>query len=127
MQHGQKKPKKKKKKKKIQRIPELEESGGLHGSGGICIDPLRNLDTNGHVVLWAVGRRWGFQEKAQKQTGVLGTLRACGALGWSAEHASGTLAAHEYWAEEFLPLNKLGNRKSLRVSHRDVSLRAVHW
>lgn len=45
-----------------------------------------------------------------------GTLRACGALGWSAEHASGTLAAHEYWAEEFLPLNKLGNRKSLSVS-----------
>lgn len=70
MRHGQKK------KKKVQRIPELEESGGLHGWGGLCTDPLRNLDANGHVVLWAVGRRWGLQEKAQKQTGVPGTLRA---------------------------------------------------
>lgn len=51
-----------------------------------------------------------------------GKLRANGALGWSTEHAAGTLAACGHCAEEFLTLNKLDNRKSLRVS-----LRALHW
>lgn len=36
------------------------------------VDPLRHLDTSGCVTM---GRRWGFQVKAQP--GELGLLRAC--------------------------------------------------
>lgn len=71
------------------------------------------------------GRHPSKDSKAQ-ECGVRGMLRACDALGWSVEHAAGTLAGHKYWATEFLTLNKLGNRKLLKVSHRNISMRAVH-
>jgi hypothetical protein len=57
-----------------------------------------------------------------------GNLRACGGLAWSAGHAADALAGHKYQTKEFLTLNKLDTRKSLKVSHRDASMRAcVDW
>lgn len=50
-----------------------------------------------------------------------------GALGWSAEHSAGSLAGQAPQAKGFSALNKLDNRKWLKVSQRDVSMRAVHW
>lgn len=55
------------------------------------------------------------------------TVRAYGASGWSTQRAPDTRAGHRYGAEEFLTLNKLGNRKLLKVSQRNISVRAAHW
>lgn len=78
-----------------------------------------------------VGRSWGFPgqgtEAKTARHRSAGNAQSARCFGPSAEHAAGTLAGHKHQAKEFLTLKKLGNRKLLEVSRRNISARGVHW